>query len=116
MTPHDQETRIKRAAAELEGLVPLFLKSTRDWSAVARKVLKAADREPWPTDESVDAHRAVEPALTDHVPYEVTRARLRAALLADPIIQAALIYTAGTACERRTRGDAVMAAVREAGL
>lgn len=80
--------------------------SEHHWRAVIAHALEAADREPpWPTDESVNAHRAVEPALTDHVPFTITRTRLRAALLADPIIGAAIAYRDENRKRREANGE-----------
>lgn len=89
---------------------------------LAKRMLDAADREPptptWPTDESVDA------ALK--CPYPNGRSSVRnllhAAMLADPIIQAAIDYR--DACDyprrdasnMRSTGLALRAEVKRAGL
>lgn len=78
-----QEQRIKDAAAVLVGL-NVSGPSAERW---ARDVLEAADHEPpkWPTDESVHCvHRP------EDEEWEESRQYLREALLADPIIKAAV--------------------------
>lgn len=112
-----REQRIKDAAVELERMFPAI---GSGYSA-AEKVLEAADREPtWPTDESL---RLAGGFYANDVPDEEHRQALREAMLADPIIKAAVACVRGRverdnrygADSERAR-DVLRRAVTEAGL
>lgn len=110
-----QEQRIKDAAKELRRMFPSV--GLGGGLGPAQKILEAADRESpkWPTDESVrDFEAAMDPAYT----HEDIRTALRAALLADPIIKAAVALRDAyrlPECLDPQVGDLVDA-VNEAGL
>lgn len=80
-----QAQRIRDAAEELRRRGHLSVPEE-----VARAVLEAADRESpkWPTDASVEKFGVT--ALAGSDVFEDTRDDLRAAMLADPIIKAAV--------------------------
>jgi hypothetical protein len=91
-----QEQRITDAAAALAETLNRSVDEQRTYTGLAAKVLEAADRETpaWPTDDSIDAYTDVrgfsrEQNEASRVLY---RAGLRAAMLADPIIKAAIAY------------------------
>lgn len=119
-----QEQRITSAAiviaANLTGSHDQRHKQAR---IIAIQALEAADRErsAWPTDESV---RCLDPEMVGHgASFEERREELKCAMLADPIIKAA-IEMAGVLSRRNAAIDGpvpmcaakVIEAVREAGL
>jgi hypothetical protein len=90
---------------------------------LARRALEAADREPWPSDESVRKFRAAYRSSTNGgMPLgdEWVRDCLREAFLADPILQAAVALRdmEASASYRfdSPRVRALIDAVNEAGL
>lgn len=90
---------------------------------IAIQALEAADREPptWPHNESVNAYHDAYLTEFDRPPcgvFEQERRVLRDALLADPIIKAALAYVNVDPDEGHLYryGQAIVDAVREAGL
>lgn len=113
-----QQQRIEDAAAVLRQQI-----NPCNHEALARKVLEAADRESpkWPTDEVYNrAHNRLLGSPVD----DDRRERLRRALLADPIIRAAIAYRDENRKRRETNlnlmdwpeGQALADAVNEAGL
>lgn len=116
-----QKDRVADATAEYQRALRENPESTV--AELVSAILDAADREPprWPTDGSVSAFGAVlakHKATTALSPHQ-SREILRAAMLADPIIRAAVAlaedYTPKPDCLRESIA-AVVDAVREAGL
>lgn len=114
-----QEQRIRDAANEYRRISHLFPhpESLASPAEIARRMLEAADREPpkWPTDHSLDE------LWSGEAWSEEDRDVLRRAMLADPIIQAAIrLRDIGrkecTLVDIVIARDAVVAAVIEAGL
>ena len=113
-----QEQRIKDAAEVVANIAMGRLQGGPD--ALAAAILKAADREPqkWPTDESVRAFDCGAFGIPVDEDFEAIRHDLRASLLADPIIKAAIAYrdNAPAGSGDTWRGKALLDAVNEAGL
>lgn len=126
------DQRIERAAAELcrirqnGGWTVLPGRTREEYRQAAREILEAADRESpkWPTDESVHAFGVAENARFLRGPKGDPdyREPLRQALLADPIIRAAVELRdvrkarPDRAWERSEALQGVVDAVNEAGL
>ena len=119
-----QENRIEDAAVAL--VSELRWRGDLDRGReIARAMLEAADRESpkWPTDKSVKAFTSAANTTGGWHSHEGRRAALRAALLADPIVKAAVALVAywGDAQAALLRvadtpPGALVRAVREAGL
>lgn len=91
-----QEQRIKDAAVAIARAHNHSERVTDYDRAMAQTALEAADREPqWPTDDSVNEYHAAYVDEFGQPPcgtFEMERELLRAPLLADPIIKAAIDY------------------------
>lgn len=121
MNTKTQEQRIKDATAEFERIGY----KQHSPESIVRAVLKAADAPPkptWPTDQSTRKSSITglgEPPGTED--FETQRRYLRDAMLADPIIKAAIAYRdtwrgQSTVSTLGTAGVKLMGAVNEAGL
>ena len=118
-----QERRIEDAAVALVGELRWrgHLDRARE---IARAMLEAADRESpkWPTDKSVKALTSAANTTDGWHSHEGRRAALRAALLADPIVKAAVALVADWESVRMplqlpdSPPGVLVRAVREAGL
>ena len=114
-----QEQRIKDAAeAMLPALTGGYRQRAEEATKLAMLALEAADREPptWPTDECLEI---IWRGAWCGGPKE-RRLRVREALLADPILKAAIAYRDGNDGRRGDLvggfGEALIDAVNEAGL
>lgn len=118
------EQRVKRGA---EARVRFVAAQRGPWSVEdeVRAILEAADREPdpapvWPSDESVTEHRVAigVTAKLGQAWFERVRTGLRAAMLADPIIRAAVALTTyhPSLCSSYQQLHEIRDAVRASGL
>lgn len=116
----DVADRLRRGARTDGAESGCVLIELHDVNVFAAALLEAADREPptWPTDESVEAFCRVVSANGGYA-AGARRPGLRAALLADPIIKAAIAYRDVNGPTRQCSslsGRLICDAVDEAGL
>lgn len=118
-----QEERVADAAQALRDHYHEPYAGVSDrWSEIAKKVLEAADREKsvWPTDESLGYFLKPDGSplrASDKDTAETVRGSLRAAMLADPIVKAAVAVVArGELADNRMQLVQLHTAVHRAGF